>query len=106
MLEQKKVEGIMGKFQIGNNLEVAIDNSGEKKRYFYEKHFHICLFLLLDKVLDKNSPLECEKACTRLHTLINNVNQTSTGYIDIYFKDGEEENIVEVKNIDLEIEKD
>jgi hypothetical protein len=53
------------------------------------------LFIPLQHVF--GSSWEAEKLCTRLHTLINDKNDTSVGRIDVYFKDNREINIVELK---------
>jgi hypothetical protein len=89
-----KVDEINKKFQIEfiKNQEYMTDANS-----FYEIHFHICFLLLLDKVLGENFVWEVEKECTRLHTLINNGNSSSTGYIDVYFEDEYGANIVEFK---------
>ncbi len=104
--EVNKVEGIWEKFKVENELYKEYENyktANKNSRIFHEKHFHICFLLLLDKVV-KRYDWEGEKECTRLHTLLNTLlnkeNKTSTGYIDVYFKDKNEINIVEVKYID------
>ena len=73
-----------------------IEKKNNLKRHFYEIHFHICFLLLLNKVLG-SSYWEAERECTRLHSLIENKNTTSTGRIDVFFEDEYGINIVELK---------
>ena len=78
------------------------ENMKYDQRDFYEVHFQFCFIMFLDKIFENHKECywEAEKNCTRLHTLISNNNKSSSGKIDVYFVDKDQnKNIVELKYI-------